>query len=283
MKQIDAAKIAGHPDYKKFHSTVVMHDDMLFALKEFSNCLVRAQTTQESCGLMLTGESGAGKTTTLESFKEHARQNDLKFAYISLESDLTIKSLCGELIETIRPDYKMTQTQTALERTKIFLKLVEIHQIDVLIMDEFQHVLLSKTKRTAEKTSEWVKSLLNATKGLVVVISGMPTIEEVFQLDDSALQLKRRIHSTINLSKYAALKDTSQKRVAFLKKYLSHFNTNTDVLLETNQVNRILNESGNNIGKITKIVEFCVSMALTEGRTKVILEDLNFAIERLNG
>lgn len=72
--------------------------------------------------------------------------------------------------------------------TARILSFVEKCEVEMIIIDEFQHLIDSESKKVLNKASNWVKNLTNDVN-IPILVCGMPESSKVFEINE---QLDRR-------------------------------------------------------------------------------------------
>ena len=160
------------------------------ALNEIENLRLYGKQSDWSESLLVAGPSRVGKTAILRHYKQRfperleERQLIRTVLFVRLDADTRLHSLISATLREMgdpRPDHG-----TPGHRTARALKLMELQQIEVVIYDEFQHLIDSDTDKIAYKAGDTVKSILNA--GLCrVVMSGVTHAERVLHTNSQLI------------------------------------------------------------------------------------------------
>ncbi|WP_420794173.1 TniB family NTP-binding protein [Paenibacillus qinlingensis] len=59
---------------------------------------------------------------------------------------------------------------------------IESKGVELLILDEFNHLLDSDTKCVLQKVADWIKGLANTIKN-PIILSGVPDAEKIFKVN----------------------------------------------------------------------------------------------------
>lgn len=143
-------------------------------------------------GLFLYGETGLGKSTILKEYESKYPRQDIDgntkipVLYLTVPVGATPKSVASKiLLKMGDPNY---DRGTENNMTARILAFVEKCEVEMIIIDEFQHLIDSESKNVLNKASNWVKNLTNDIK-IPILVCGMPESKNVFAFNE---QLDRR-------------------------------------------------------------------------------------------
>lgn len=143
--------------------------------------------------ILITGDSGSGKTSLIETYQKHNLKKE------SYETTL-IPVLCTEVPEKASPvalfhkilvDLKHPypfESNNEVELREQIKVLVCSCKIELIILDEFQHLMERKSLKILKETANSIKSLIVDTK-VPMAIFGMPYSSIIL---DSVSQLSNR-------------------------------------------------------------------------------------------
>lgn len=194
--------------------TVLFFPRVRHALQEIQTLHKRGVVGHRAECLVLYGPSGSGKTQLLqlyrEQFKPHVvvRNSDgdpahhgsfmkSQVVFTETPSPASRRALIDRIQASMEPEplpIKMTLGQ----RRERLIKMMEKAEVELLIIDEFQHLFDQRSQRIVQEAADLIKSLLNAAT-CPIVLSGTPDILKVLQ---EASQLKTRMYSSPALSAF---------------------------------------------------------------------------------
>ena len=144
---------------------------------------------------MLIGESGCGKTVTVEAFVAmRNRDPQSRVLCVRLPVPCTIKSVTSETLRQLGDPLCDRNSTASRNSARIIHQLTE-QGIRLFIIDEFQHLIDHDRDKVLRQTTDWLKTLLDAA-GVPVVCVGLPNSLEVIR---SNRQLERRTTKVISL------------------------------------------------------------------------------------
>ncbi|WP_019156811.1 TniB family NTP-binding protein [Robertmurraya massiliosenegalensis] len=171
--------IIPYPRYKSLIDKIEEHHQLSFG-------------SVQPDGLYLYGETGLGKSTILKEYKNKypskriGGSTKLPVLYLTVPVGATPKSVASKiLLEMGDPNY---DRGTENNMTARILSFVEKCEVEMIIIDEFQHLIDSESKKVLNKASNWVKNLTNDVN-IPILVCGMPESSKVFEINE---QLDRR-------------------------------------------------------------------------------------------
>lgn len=157
-------------------------------------CRTFSKIAAEPECMLIAGTQGAGKTTLTEWYggdfpvRKTPQKLIVPVLLVSVPSPATVKGLASEILEALGDPAADKGTVASLTlRLRKYLKDCEV---ELIILDEFQHFDDRQSKKVLKTISDWLKNLLNKTK-VPIVLVGMPGCESVLDAKGNE-QLKRR-------------------------------------------------------------------------------------------
>jgi Cdc6-like AAA superfamily ATPase len=161
-------------------------------LQKIEYCHQYSKLAAEPKCMLITGESGVGKTTLFsryqQKFPRYETEDGTTVPVLStiIEVPATVKNLATALLTNLGdPEAERGTSVTMTLRAR---RLLEDCGVELIILDEFQHFIDRDSKKVLMTVSDWLKNFLNETKKPMVLI-GMPNSAEIL---DANKQLRRR-------------------------------------------------------------------------------------------
>jgi len=174
------------------------------ALKAIRECHNHANAANEAEGVLIQGETGAGKTTIIRLYaRDHQRRltedgSIVPVLCASVPVPATCKSLATALLAAIGDPAADKGTQ--ISQTFRLKQYFQACKVELLILDEFQHFQDRDSKKILKTVSDWLKLLMDHT-GVPIVLAGLPYSHTI--LDEIGNeQLQRRFATRVDLEPF---------------------------------------------------------------------------------
>jgi type II secretory pathway predicted ATPase ExeA len=188
-------------------AVVVAHDALRASIEGIKECVAWSESAREPLGALLTGDGGVGKTTVCrailqtyrpyESFEPDCAVRIVPAYFASIPEPSTIKSVSTSLLRGLGDP--APERGSAMKATARLVKLLERCKTKLILLDEFQHLLLKGQQRTEQHVCDWIKALVNES-GVMICLIGVPDCEDLIKSDE---QLGRRFAMRFRLSRLA--------------------------------------------------------------------------------
>lgn len=162
--------------------------------KKIDFCRTYSKIAAEPECMLITGAQGTGKTTLIEWYvgdfvvREFPEKRVVPILMVIVPAPATVKNLATEMLKSIGDPAADRGTVSSITlRLRKFLVECEV---ELIILDEFQHFDDRKSRGVLKTISDWLKNLLNQTR-VPIVLVGMPGCESVLDAKGNE-QLKRR-------------------------------------------------------------------------------------------
>jgi len=167
-------------------------DNAFAQLRDYTDLAVASGT---STGLVLAGDSGAGKTSTMRRWRTWAEKTypDKRVLLVGAEGDPTSKSITESILTTADDPFSHIGTYKA--KLKRLTKLVESGRVLAIAFDEFQHFLTGNSPGKVIKAAEFIKDLFNRL-GIPIYIAGLPSLVDFTR---SSQELENRFTLIVTL------------------------------------------------------------------------------------
>src|SRR5258708_6614762 len=150
----DSESVIRYGRFKKLHDRI-------------QECLDLTALSGEPICCSLEGYTGAGKTWLILDFaKEFSRSKTfdgtyVPVLYIALDSDMTPNGFC-ELVLTELGDPTPSKGSITSMKRRLKDLLADCH-VELVILDEFQHMIAADTEKVMAKVTDLFKSLIKKT------------------------------------------------------------------------------------------------------------------------
>ena len=154
-------------------------------------------------GLLIIGPSGAGKSTLIEYYESlYARVHEpggtrIPVLRVSVPSSPSSKSLAEAILVALK-DPK-SHHGTASEKTERIERWLNVCGVELILLDEFQHLFYTASVIAYRDVTDWLKRLISNTN-VGIVACGLP---EAAMVVESNEQLARRFSARLELSAFS--------------------------------------------------------------------------------
>jgi Cdc6-like AAA superfamily ATPase len=160
-----------------------LHQDM-------RECQALSRLANEPHCLSLEGVTGAGKSTLVRDYAalfpriEEAAGTRVPVFYVETPSPVTVKGMAATMLASLGDPAAHTGALWSMNFRLV--RLMKACQVELVILDDFHHLIDKETNRILEQVSDWLKVLIKETNipFLVVGIEGKvePILEANAQL-----------------------------------------------------------------------------------------------------
>jgi hypothetical protein len=238
-------------------------------------------------GVLLTGRSQSGKTTLLRDIRDAANTREalgegrVPVLLVSLTPNATRKSLLQDILRQLEAEQGVvTDWQRGVE-TVLASKVERFlpHMgVELLVLDEFQHLVNSDNQNVASSVADMVKSLL--IKGVCPIV--MSGTEDAWKPVKANQQLALRCEQPQHLRPLDALDEQDAEEFAtFLVQYLVELEAReispeaTAILDEADIVLAIHEVAGGILGRACNLLKDAIAEAADNQRDRFFLSDLS--------
>lgn len=248
---------------------------------KIGRCHQRSKRPSEPRCLFISGMSGCGKTSSAEYYlKDFPRiETDegtvVPVLFSSILSPATDKSVVTGLLESIGDP--CSYRGTVVSQTLRLIKLIKKCKVELIILDEFQHLIDRESAKILQNAANWLKTLINETQ-IPMVLLGMPWSDVILRANS---QLKRRFQARLELNPFNWKTPEGQndfrKLLKMIEERLPLMERSN--LADFNMAFRCFCASGGIIFNVMRIIRTATEIALTLKQEKLTLDCLAQAYE----
>jgi Cdc6-like AAA superfamily ATPase len=164
------------------------------AIKEIHNYSL-TDPEAEPRGLVIKGPSGVGKTMIGNRYlgefplREEEERRFVPVLRVVMPESATVRGLASKMLKALGdPDADVGPRNSMTSRLETYIKKCGVQ---LIIADEFQHLIHKQNMHVMFEAAEWLKVLMDETKTPVALI-GTPACEQVLQADSQIWSRFRR-------------------------------------------------------------------------------------------
>src|SRR5215207_6293391 len=254
------------------------------ALNAIGNCHSHAKLSKEPEGILILGDTGAGKTTVVKLYmRSHPRivteeATVVPVLYASVPVPATCKSLVTALLSAIGDPAAVKGSQ--ISQTLRLKRYLDACCVELLILDEFQHFQDRDSHKVLKTVSDWLKLLMDET-GVPIVLTGLPYSHTILDADGNK-QLQRRFGVRIELEAFRY--NTSKERHDF-RRFLNVIDEKLPLAEKSNLADPnialcIFEATNGVVAHVMKLIRHATGIALESCREKLTIEMLALAYEQ---
>lgn len=187
---------------RSLETILIKHPTWEASYREISRVHQYARNGVGGMSVMILGESGAGKTSLLDHYQaaypdiEHQDRTQIRVLRIDAPAKPTEMTLSQATLTALGDPFSNAKI-TATEKTERVIKLLNAAGVELIMLDELQHVLNSP--KGEDESITWIKTLMNRTNKSFV-IAGLPSCRQLVQ---KHTQLRKRLSGQIMLSPFS--------------------------------------------------------------------------------
>ena len=254
----------------------------------------RQRSDRGTTGVLLVGPTQTGKSTILHAYRrrlntpEALEEGRIPVLMVTLTANQTRKGLSHDILRAIDAYGYETFWEKGTENQLLgrVPKYLQHRQVELLILDEFQHLVHSEDQKLAASVSDTVKWLLMESV-VPIVMSG---VEEAWRPLHANAQLAQRCPAPIVLNPLSSTNAEDEELFcSFLISYLSEIEERQllkdalGVLSQDKVPESIFEVTGGVLGQACNLVKDALYRAVLRGSETLTVGDLSSAAESVWG
>ncbi|MBG9854679.1 MULTISPECIES: TniB family NTP-binding protein [Bacillus] len=263
---------------------VIQHPGYKRVIERIEEYHLLSEGSIQPDGIFLSGETGVGKSTLLKEYQnKYPRKmidgcTKIPILYTKVPVGATPKSVASKiLLDLGDPVY---DKGTENNQTARLLKFIEKCEVQMVVIDEFQHLIDRETQHVFNRASDWVKSFTDDV-GVPVLICGMPESQKIFQHN---AQLDRRFCTRLDLKSFEY--ESKEEQIVF-RAFLNNLDHQLPFVCKSYLANPNLSEKLYYASKgipfyVKKILEEATVHAVRQGRDCLEENDLFLAYQLIS-
>lgn len=245
-------------------------------IDDISDCREFSDGIHEPDCMIVVGDTGAGKTTLIEKYlakNPRSETNDgsvIPILSTSLPPNATPITASEQLLSDLGDPLAFSRGIDPVKIAKEMSGLMKSCGVELIIMDEFQHMIDRKNKQILHSAADWLKMLIVRSK-IPVVLFGMPYSVVILEANN---QLAGRFELQHTLEPFRL--NNKENRTLY-KTFLIMLDEalpfhESSVLASPDMMKRIYAFSQGNLRRIRKLINRSSRLALRDNSNKILLE-----------
>lgn len=188
------------------------------------------------------------------------------------------KSVASKILHSLGDHFFDKGTEkTMTVRTHLLLKECGV---EMIVFEEFQHLIDSDTHKVIRKAADWVKTFSNEVK-IPIILCGLPELEKIF-VSNEQLDGRFPIRKTIPLYKYRDNEDKFMFKTFLKNVDLALPFANQSHLANNEISSKIFYSSLGNTRQIMNLLEKATELVTSHGQDSISEEYLYLAFNEIN-
>jgi hypothetical protein len=267
------------------HSVFIYYPRLKELHEEICRCQRLSRIAGEPQCMALEGITGAGKTTLIRRYASEFPRLETHYGamvpvfYMETPSPATVKTMASVMLEQLGDPAAHIGTVGSLNSRLIKL-LVACH-VELVILDDFHHLIDTETDRILAKVSDWLKVLIKET-GIPFLVVGIDG--KVDRILRANAQLSRLFAARETLAPFQ-WKPEEQKTIQSFNIFLSTIEKGigkplTQTVPRTELLFRIFYSTDGIVGNVMNLLRYAVMLADENGQALLELQFLAQAFEK---
>ena len=267
------------------HSVFIFYPRLKDLHTEICRCQQLSKMAGEPQCMALEGMTGTGKTTLIRRFastflrKETCYGTTVPVFYLETPSPATVKIMASAMLEQLGDPAAHTGTIGSLNSRLIHL--LKACQVELVIMDDFHHLIDTETDRVLAKVSDWLKVLIKETGIPFLVVGIEGKVERILQAN---AQLSRLFAAREALMPFAWLPE-QQSTIQNLHIFVSTIEKSVgkplpQAIPRTELLFRLYYSTNGVVGNMMNLLRYAVMLAEERSTPTLELDILAAAFEK---
>lgn len=184
-------------------SIFIIHPQFENIINSISKCHQRSKLAVEPRCFFITGDSGSGKSTLAEHYEKkyprYRTQDGMTIPVLlsKIPSSATEKGMATKILHSLGDPIPDKGSMTS--QTLRIEKLIKECSVELIIIDEFQHLIDKDSEKILKSAANWLKDLVTDNKKPMILV-GMPWSDCILLANN---QLRRRFSARKDLTQFS--------------------------------------------------------------------------------
>ncbi len=245
-------------------------------IDDISDCREFSDGIHEPDCMIVVGDTGAGKTTLIDKYLAKNPRSDTNDGSVipilstSLPPNATPITASEQLLSDLGDPLAFSRGNDPVKIAQEVSDLMTSCGVELIIIDEFQHMIDRKSKQILHSAADWLKMLIVRSK-IPVVLFGMPYSVLILEANN---QLAGRFELQHTLEPFRL---NNKENRALYKTFLTMLDDalpfhESSALASPDMMKRIYAFSQGNLRRIRKLINRSSRLALRDNSNKILLE-----------
>jgi hypothetical protein len=270
---------------EQVHSVFIFYPRLKELHAEIRRCQHLSKIAGEPQCMALEGMTGTGKTTLMRRFASAFPRDETCYGttipvfYLETPSPATVKIMASAMLEQLGDPAAHIGTIGSLNSRLIHL--LKACQVELVILDDFHHLIDTETDRVLAKVSDWLKVLIKETGIPFLVVGIEGKVERILQAN---AQLSRLFAARETLTPFAWLPE-QQNTIQGFHIFVSTIEKSVGRSLaqtapRTELLFRLYYSTNGVVGNVMNLLRYAVMLAEERSTPALDLDTLAIAFEK---
>ncbi|WP_348236103.1 TniB family NTP-binding protein [Vibrio parahaemolyticus] len=245
-------------------------------IDDISDCREFSDGIHEPDCMIVVGDTGSGKTTLINKYLNRNPRSETSDGTVipilstSLPPNATPITASEQLLSDLGDPLAFSRGSDPVKMAKEISDLMKMCGVELIIIDEFQHMIDRKNKQVLHSAADWLKMLIVRSK-IPVVLFGMPYSVVILEANN---QLAGRFELQHTLEPFRLNNKANQ---SIYKTFLTMLDEalpfpESSNLASTDMMKRMYAFSQGNLRRIRKLINRASRLALRDNSRCILLE-----------
>lgn len=284
-ESVDLDSLSFEEKMDKVSDLVVRYPRFSEVIEKIEYCHKTSKFSSEPECLYIGGLTGTGKTTICREYsdkyprREEGDVTKIPVLMASIPSPATEKGMVTKILYEIGDP--LAETGSKLVQTIRLMRLIDKCEVELIMLDEFQHFVDRESEKVLKTVTDWLKVLIGDT-GVPLVLLGLHGTGQPEKIFDANPQLSRRFANrhTLEPFKFFSTEEKDEFRWFLFTIDMALPLETRSRLADMDMATRIYYASDGVVAYIMKLIKRGTSMALKRNEEYLTTDILARAFEQ---
>ena len=161
--------------------------------EDIQSCRELSQMAGEPQCMVLEGLTGAGKSTLVQAYAKAMPRYEVEtgskipILYVETPSPVTVKGMASRILEELGDPTAYKGVSWAMDSR--IIKYIKACEVQLVILDDFHHLIDRETNKILEKVSDWLKVIIKETGIPYLVVGIEGSVEPILRANSQLSRL----------------------------------------------------------------------------------------------